>query len=307
MPDLPLPKINASFAEGAIIFVIVLLVNGVKLYQATKAKRAPSQSWRQLTQAQGWEYVESDEDIIIASIGAIRVLAYPSSSAEAKIFAKLPIDSSFFISLKQKTTLPSTNNVVLGDPSFDREYSVQSNHETLCRLWLNAANRRLITDAAPYQFELKSSEITLRYSNKEENAARFFTLINTAATLAAHSRHLSQRWRRFANELGAEPTSQHQLPLTEISALALELRGVTFLIQPSSTPTGELITLITTQAHHPTLNQTLQEQNAPILSCDSSEEGTRLTMSGFGPPASEVLLVLSSCADILTKEQSPYR
>lgn len=94
-------------------------------------------------------------------------------------------------------------DLVLGDPHFDRNFVVKSNDPHYAKLWLSPAARKVMVGAPDYCFEI-DSERASGTTHLADDPVQLEAAFRAMAELARHGKELNNKVARVARLLGSE-------------------------------------------------------------------------------------------------------
>lgn len=94
-------------------------------------------------------------------------------------------------------------DLVLGDPHFDRNFIVKSNDPHYAKLWLSPVARNMMLAAPDYCFEIDSERATAT-THLADDPVQLEAALRALAQLARHGDELTQRVTKLAGRLGSE-------------------------------------------------------------------------------------------------------
>jgi hypothetical protein len=132
-----------------------------------------------------------------------------SATSYTRVIAPAPGAGQLDIRLRRENALTHVGkalglgDIELGDPEFDSRYLLRSNDPWLTRAWIDAPVRAaLLATPREYDATLDDGDVKLQRVGLELHAEQLVETMRAAATLAAGSLSLMQRWRELAAGLG---------------------------------------------------------------------------------------------------------
>jgi hypothetical protein len=95
-----------------------------------------------------------------------------------------------------------SEDVIVGDPHFDRSFIVKSSDPHDARLWLSQEVRSFIAQAPDFCFDVDCERATAT-SHRCDDAIQIESAMRALAAIACGSQRLDENWKRLARRLGA--------------------------------------------------------------------------------------------------------
>ncbi len=127
--------------------------------------------------------------------------AHLSARAPGSAGLKLRVYRSYLYS--QFGRVVGIQDLVLGDPHFDRNFIVKSSDPHYAKLWLSPAARKLMLAAPDYCFEIDDEHI-IGTTHLADDPAQLEAAFRAIAELARNGTELNKKLVRVARQLGSE-------------------------------------------------------------------------------------------------------
>jgi hypothetical protein len=141
-----------------------------------------------------------------------------------------------------------TQDIILGDQSFDNKFVVKSNDEVLCRLWLNAMIRPMLLLLDTHTLSIEKGRIQLSKAGLEPELPELKRAVEVCAKLGKQTPKLSENWLGISKKFdGRFKNVKGNNPLPHNTQIELDYHGCRYIIEVITNQDKGLLTKITAE------------------------------------------------------------
>jgi hypothetical protein len=124
-----------------------------------------------------------------------------------------------------------TQDVIIGEPTFDSTFIIKASDEEICKAWINADIQRKILEVSEYSFLLKKCGVTVTKVGIETNPHKLANAIRATAAFANGGHQLIEKLRAAASELRGTLSCEANAFIVDKTQLEWVHRNFSFILE----------------------------------------------------------------------------